>query len=745
MLNNTLNNTTEELYSDGVALINKQGEYYYLNEPYTLFLGHERPDEMLGKPWTTSFSPEYAKQLQDNILPLVLEKGSWTGEAILLTKQEKKIQKYISLTKIPDDNLICICLQYPFQLNPSIITYLMDSLGKGILLEDENRAIIFVNNEFCTLFNIVVEPENLIGSNFIKRVSESSYLFKQADQGLHFYQKLGEKDPIIGDEVYFKDGRLLLRDYVPVFINGVFKGQLWSCTDITQTRQLQVSLVEARNRAMESEKAKSSFLSNMSHEIRTPMNAILGLSEQLSFTPLSEQQAFFVKNITDSAHNLLGIINDILDLSKIEAGKMTIEKEVINLQEIMVSVENILNPKAKEKGIQLITDYDALISTHLYSDEVRIRQILINIIGNAITYTDKGYVKLTIKLNSKDEHKQLVQFICEDSGIGISEDAIKHIFEEFYQEHNSNSHHKKTGTGLGLAITKRIVNLLGGEITIDSIKGLGTKVIVSIPFEDLATEALLTQKSTYDDCTLIQGKHILLVEDNELNRLIFKMMLTNLEVIVDEAVNGAEALTKIEETKYDLILMDIQMPVMDGTEALVAIKKKYGDTIPVIALTASAFKSEVNHILNLGFSDCITKPIDQKSLQHRLCDFFDHGSVKDKYYNSIHKRIVSSIFDMAGKDSVQFSRMLEYLLEEIEYALSGWKESVASKDWVRAKRIVHREKVMIKSIGINEYDALMKEIEDDSIIKTESELLLLYAQLIELFENLKIKFTGFEG
>ena len=745
MLNTNLINNNEELYSDGVALINKQGKYYYLNEPYTLFLGHERPDEILGKPWTTTFSPEYAEQLQNNILPLVLEKGSWTGEAILLTKEEKTIRKHISLTKIPDDNLICICQQHPFQLNSSRIAYLMDNLGKGILLEDENRTIIFVNKQFCTIFNIVVEPENLIGADFIKRISDSSYLFKQAEQGLHFYQKLGEKDSILGDEVYFSDGRLLSRDYVPIYINGSFKGQLWSCADITQTRQLQMSLVEARNRAMESEKAKSGFLSNMSHEIRTPMNAILGLSEQLSFTPLSEQQVFFVKNITDSAKNLLGIINDILDLSKIEAGKMTIEKEVINLEHIKLSVENILNPKAKEKGIQMITEYDPIINAHLYSDEVRIRQILINIIGNAITYTDKGYVKLTIKLKSTDEHKQVVQFICEDSGIGISEDSIKHIFEEFYQEHNSKSHHKKTGTGLGLAITKRIVNLLGGEINIESIKGLGTKVIVSIPFEQVATEALLTQKSTYDDCTLIQGKHILLVEDNELNRFVFKMMLTNLEVIVDEAGNGEEALTKIEDAKYDLILMDIQMPVMDGTEALVAIKKKYGDTIPVIALTASAFKSEVNHILNLGFSDCITKPIDQKTLQHRLCDFFDHGSVKDKYYNSIHKRIVSSIFEMAGKDPAQFSRMLEYLLEEIEYALVGWKESLVSKDWVRAKRIVHREKVMIKSIGINGYDALMKEIEDDSIVKTEAELQLLYAQLVELFENLKIKFTGFEG
>ena len=153
MLNTNLINNNEELYSDGVALINKQGKYYYLNEPYTFFLGHERPDEIIGKSWIATFSPEYAEKLLKNILPLVLEKGSWTGEAILLTKEEKTIRKHISLTKIPDDNLICICQQHPFQLNSSRITYLMDSIGKGILLEDENRSIIFANKEFCTLFN----------------------------------------------------------------------------------------------------------------------------------------------------------------------------------------------------------------------------------------------------------------------------------------------------------------------------------------------------------------------------------------------------------------------------------------------------------------------------------------------------------------------------------------------------------------------------------------------------------------
>jgi CheY-like chemotaxis protein len=222
--------------------------------------------------------------------------------------------------------------------------------------------------------------------------------------------------------------------------------------------------------------------------------------------------------------------------------------------------------------------------------------------------------------------------------------------------------------------------------------------------------------------------------------MLFNMMLTNLKAKVDEAENGLEALEKLKTSTYDLILMDIQMPIMDGPTALASIKRIYGDSIPVIALTAAAFKSEVNHLLNLGFSDCITKPVDQKNLEHRLCEFFSYGSVRDKYYNSVRKKIIATINNMAGNDPIQSSKMMDYLLEEIDFALKGWNESIDSKNWENARKILHREKVMIKSIGINGYDGLIREIEDNSTVKTEAEMILLFSQLVNLFQNLKDKF-----
>ncbi len=726
---------------DGIALMNDEGNYYYLIDAHCKLFGYGSAEELLGKSWTTIYAPDYAKKLAENVMPLVMTKGNWFGETIGISKDNKPVIQYISLTKMPDGDLLCVCRNHSTNINASRLEYLMSNLGKGVLVEDENHQVVLVNRQFCNLFQIPLQPSQMVGMNCLDSLTQTMSLFKNPDQvSQEIYKMSGKKESVVGDEVTLADGRILERDYVPIVVEKTFKGQLWSYTDVTQNRLLQKSLVEAKNRAIASEKAKSSFLSNMSHEIRTPMNAIIGFSEQLTFSNLSEQQSFFLKNISEAAKGLLGIINDILDMSKLEAGKMNIENDRVNLEEIKTSVENILKPKAEEKGLQLVTEFDNEINENLLGDEIRLRQILINVLGNAIKFTESGFVKLRVTVEKEENRNQLIKFICEDTGIGISKEALQHIFEDFYQESHSNNNNRKNGSGLGLTITKNIITLMGGEIDVVSEKQVGTKVSFTIPFEIISPADLIKEDTAFIDCSLMVDKKILLVEDNQLNRLLFNMMLTNLKAKVDEAENGLEALEKLKTSKYDLILMDIQMPIMDAPTALASIKKLYGDSIPVIALTAAAFKSEVNHLLNLGFSDCITKPVDQKNLEHRLCEFFSYGSVRDKYYNSIRKKIIATINEMAGNDPIQSSKMMDYLLEEIEFALGGWIESIDSKNWENAKKILHREKVMIKSIGINGYDGLIREIEDNSTVKTEAEMILLFSQLVNLFQNLKDKF-----
>jgi signal transduction histidine kinase len=239
----------------------------------------------------------------------------------------------------------------------------MSNLGKSILIEDENHTIVLVNSDFCHMFQIPLQPSQLVGVNCLDSLDRSLSLFQDPeDVRKGIMEKYGKREAMIGEELLMADGRIFERDYIPVIIENEFKGQLWSYVDVTPKRELQKSLIDARNQAIASEKAKSAFLSSMSHEIRTPMNAILGLAEQLTMTPLNEQQKFFLDHITESAGGLLGIINDVLDLSKIEAGKMKIGNEVISLYKINKSVENILRPKAEEKGLLFRTEIDRFIN-----------------------------------------------------------------------------------------------------------------------------------------------------------------------------------------------------------------------------------------------------------------------------------------------------------------------------------------------------------------------------------------------
>lgn len=725
---------------DGIAVLNANGEYVYMNNSHAQIFGYASGAELIGKTWKYIYSDEYASTIEGQVFPLLEKNGNWSGETIGLSKDKKPVFQHITLSKLPDGELLCICRDNSKTINANRLQYLISNLGKGILVEDENHLVVLVNQQFCDLFNIPITPEQMVGFNCLDALQQSLFLFKNSEEVKEdIFGMMGKREAVIGKEVQFADGRILERDYVPIIIENTFKGQLWSYADVTQNRQLQRALVEAKNKAVHSERAKSAFLSNMSHEIRTPMNAVIGLSEQLSMTELNEQQQYFVKNISDSANGLLGIINDILDMAKIEAGKMNIERGVVSLAEVSKSVENILKPKAEEKGLSLHTNFDDSISNSLIGDVVRIRQILMNILGNAIKFTTVGSIESKIEMLKNDEHEQLIQFICTDSGIGIAEDSLKKIFDEFYQENSSNTN-GVTGSGLGLSITHQLVNMMGGRIWIESKKGIGTKVFIQIPFEKAADTDLVVAHADDDLKSFIAGKRILIVEDNKVNRVIFSLMLNNLQVLVDEAENGLDALELIDKNKYDLVLMDIQMPVMDGPSTLANIRKKYGDELPVIALTAAAFKSEVIHMLNLGFADCITKPIDQKGLQQRLGNFFKSGSNKAKHYREINRTILSKITEMSGNNTDQLKKMLKYLLEELDIALVEWDKCLQDNNWTHAKRILHREKTMIKSIGIDVLDGLILEIEDQSIEKSNSEMALMFSQIIQLFRSIKERF-----
>lgn len=398
-------------------------------------------------------------------------------------------------------------------------------------------------------------------------------------------------------------------------------------TDMTETKRMEEDLIEARNRAETYSRAKSDFLINMSHEIRTPMNAIIGLSNILmSSSPLTDKQMRYIFTLHNSAQALLDLINDLLDISKIENNKVTLEHISFNLEDLLNNVYEMIQIKAREKGLKLIVNYDQNISKLYYGDPARIRQIIVNLIENAIKFTDQGGVTVNItQLGSCDKNeKTVIKIIVADTGIGIKNEYMDSIFDKFMQADSSSSK-KYVGMGLGLAICRGLVELMGGTVEIQSEFGSGSSFILHIPLMKTSFPCAENKFNMPIDTTnvMIENKHptILLVEDYYPNVLFVEALLESFNYKMEIAYSGKEALEKFQKYNVSLILMDIQMQDMDGFEATRLIREleeEAGTFTPIIAMTAHAVKGYEEKCLSSGMNDYISKPFNPIELKKKI-------------------------------------------------------------------------------------------------------------------------------
>ena len=380
-------------------------------------------------------------------------------------------------------------------------------------------------------------------------------------------------------------------------------------------------------KAEETAKLKSEFLANMSHEIRTPMNGIIGMSYLTLQTHLDHKQRDFIEKIDNSAKNLLGIINNILDLSKIEAGKLNLEKIDFKLKEVINNSVDLVRFKMEEKNIQLYIHYEEHLALLFNGDSLRLSQILNNLLSNAVKFTSEGEIHIFIN----KVHHNRYQFKIKDTGIGLTKEEQKNLFRTFSQADGSTSR-KYGGTGLGLAISKQLVEMMNGKIWVESTYQEGSSFIFEIELQallnSLGTKKLPVQiqkeekKKNQDTIEMLEGKRILLAEDNFINQEIILGLLENSNIKIDIAQNGQEAIDLYTKNTYTLILMDIQMPILDGYEAAKIIRKT--DTeIPIIAITASAMKEDVQKTIESGMNDHLNKPINVNKLYEILLKYCD--------------------------------------------------------------------------------------------------------------------------
>lgn len=498
--------------------------------------------------------------------------------------------------------------------------------------------------------------------------------------------------------------------------------------NITNDKQNSKKLKEAKEKAEEANNFKSEFIANISHEIRTPLNAILGFTEQLLKTNLETKQHEFVKIIDKSSEHLLSLVNQVLVLSKIEAGQVQLDKVPFRLTSVVNEVFNTLNIKAEEKGLSFKLQLDCDPEIVVIGDAFRLKQILINVISNAIKFTQDGYVKLIVS-----EHKTLkknvsVQFDVIDTGVGISKDKQHLIFNQFSQADSAITK-KFGGTGLGLTISKKLIEIQDGKISVESEVGKGTHFTIVLKYRKGEDNQLEKPKPEVDAVLSgkdkIEGIRVLLVDDDAVNRLLGKTILEEFNCDIDVAIDGKEAIEKVKSNNYDIILLDLHMPDMSGFDVATSLRKKYNIKTKIVAVTAAVLRRDIKRLKKSGINDYLIKPFKEANLYNKICDNLDiHGILSSKQEAEKNENEVKgSDFDLSelqiiAKGNNKFiAKMLDTFINTTESNLKLILEYREQKNWKLVGEVSHKMLPAMRHLKVSRVVDILTEIKVKTLVE----------------------------
>ncbi|WP_462251125.1 PAS domain-containing protein, partial [Ferruginibacter sp.] len=466
--------------------------------------------------------------------------------------------------------------------------------------------------------------------------------------------------------------------------------------------------------AEEAVKSKQQFLSNMSHEIRTPMNAIIGFSKVVLKTDLTEKQKEYLTAIKISGDALIVLINDILDLAKVDSGKMTFEQIPFKLADSIKVMMHLFEPKVQEKNIELVKEYDNKIPAVLVGDPVRLHQIILNLLSNAVKFTNQGKITVNVSLLNEDEEKVTVAFAVSDTGIGIPQDKIASIFENF-QQASADTTRLYGGTGLGLAISKQLVTMQGGNITVKSKVGEGAVFSFTLSFKK-TTARVEAAAEIIKIAAQIKNIKVLVVEDVALNQLLVKTLLEDFGFDCDICANGKLAIEKLHTGAYDIILMDLQMPEMNGFEATEYIRHTMHSAIPIIALTADVTTADVAKCKAVGMDDYISKPVDEKLLYSKIIKLMEKPGTVEEIIAAIKYTNLEYLQKHTKSNPKLMMEMIQLYLEQTPPLINTIKQSLAGKNWELLQSAVHKMIPSFSIVGMNpDFTAMAKKIQQYSI------------------------------